>query len=183
MYDRFSPTYRKFLEGLTATFSGDGFTRAAAARPDKVRIHEGPRGSPENVGTALEAVHPVVRTNPVTGWKSVFAIGPFPKRINELWPDESDELLAKLKEVVERSHDLQVRFRWRGENDLAIWDNRSAFHTATFDYEGLGERFGHRAVGIGERPYLDVGSKSRTEALEERGAEKELPARKKDGEY
>lgn len=36
-------------------------------------------------------------------------------------------------------------------SDLAIWDNRSAFHTATFDYDQLGERFGHRAVGIGER--------------------------------
>jgi hypothetical protein len=47
----------------------------------------------------------------------------------------------------------------------AIWDNRSAFHTATFDYEGLGERFGHRAVGIGEAPYLDPNSKSRSEVL------------------
>ena len=52
---------------------------------------------------------------------------------------------------------------------LAIWDNRSAFHTATFDYEGLGERFGHRAVGIGEKPYLDPNSKSRTEALAAEG--------------
>ena len=39
------------------------------------------------------------------------------------------------------------------------------FHTATFDYEGLGERFGNRAVGIGERPYLDPNSKSKSEAL------------------
>lgn len=38
-------------------------------------------------------------------------------------------------------------------------------HTATFDYEGLGERFGHRAVGIGEAPYLDPNSKSRSEVL------------------
>ena len=36
----------------------------------------------------------------------------------------------------------------------------------TFDYEGLGERFGQRAVGIGEAPYLDPKSKSRTEDLE-----------------
>jgi hypothetical protein len=48
---------------------------------------------------------------------------------------------------------------------LAIWDNRSAFHSATFDYEGLGERFGNRVVGIGEKPYLDPNSKSKTEAL------------------
>ena len=47
----------------------------------------------------------------------------------------------------------------------AIWDNRSVFHAATFDYFGLGERFGNRAVGLGERPYLDPNSTSRREAL------------------
>jgi len=51
----------------------------------------------------------------------------------------------------------------------AIWDNRSVFHTATFDYEGLGERYGNRAVGIGERPYFDPASKSRTEDLASQG--------------
>lgn len=39
------------------------------------------------------------------------------------------------------------------------------FHSATFDYDGLGERFGNRVVGIGERPYFDPNSQSRTEAL------------------
>ncbi|KAF2439115.1 taurine dioxygenase family protein [Karstenula rhodostoma CBS 690.94] len=183
IYDRFSAPYRKFLEGLTATFSGEGFTRAAAANPDKVRIHEGPRGSPSNVGKELSAVHPVIRTNPVTGWKSVFALGPFPKQINELHTDESEELLKKLLNVIPNSHDLQVRFKWKNDNDLAIWDNRSAFHSATFDYDSLGERFGNRAVGIGERPFLDVNSKSRSEALaEEAGAKVSLPTRKAEGE-
>ena len=52
-------------------------------------------------------------------------------------------------------------------NSLAIWDNRSVFHTATFDYldDSYGERFGNRAVGLGEVPYFDPGSKSRREAL------------------
>jgi alpha-ketoglutarate-dependent taurine dioxygenase len=108
------------------------------------------------VGKELSAVHPVVRTNPVTGWKSVFALGPFPKQINELHSDESEELLKKLLSVIPNSHDLQVRFKWKNENDLAIWDNRSVFHTATFDYDSLGERFGHRAVGIGERLVFPV---------------------------
>ena len=48
---------------------------------------------------------------------------------------------------------------------LAIWDNRSVYHTATPDYEGLGSRTGQRAVSLGERPYLDPNSKSRKEAL------------------
>jgi hypothetical protein len=49
----------------------------------------------------------------------------------------------------------------------AIWDNRSVFHTATFDYldGNYGERFGNRAVGLGERPYLDPNSTSRRTAL------------------
>ena len=41
------------------------------------------------------------------------------------------------------------------------------FHTATFDYldGSYGERFGNRAVGLGERPYLDPNSTSRRTAL------------------
>lgn len=48
---------------------------------------------------------------------------------------------------------------------IAIWDNRSVFHTATFDFEGLGDRYGNRAVGLGERPYLDPESTSRRVTL------------------
>ena len=187
IYDRFSKKYQEFLEGLTATFIGEGFLRAVAANPTEVKIYAEPRGSPLNVGEELATVHPVVRTNPVTGWKSLFALGPFPRYINELTPSESDDLLKKFRTIIAESHDLQVRFKWRNKNDIgksilvytiascsllfaktfspAIWDNRSAFHTATFDYEGLGERFGNRAVGIGEKPYLDPNSKSRTEDL------------------
>jgi alpha-ketoglutarate-dependent taurine dioxygenase len=183
IYDRFSKAYQQFFEGLTATFVGDGFIRAAEADPERVKLYEKERGSPKNVGKELKAIHPVVRTNPVTGWKSIFALGPFPKYINELNDEESSELLKKFRSVITENHDLQVRLKWKNPNDLgtflfsitslgtvlddflAIWDNRSAFHSATFDYDGLGERFGNRAVGIGEAPYLDTQSCSRTEAL------------------
>ncbi|KPM38011.1 hypothetical protein AK830_g8552 [Neonectria ditissima] len=165
IYDRFSDHYQKFLEGLTATFRGEGFIKAADARPDKFQIYEKPRGNPANIGRELTAVHPVVRTNPVTGWKSVFAIGNFPQRINELSARESKELLELLYKRIEENHDLQVRFKWRAKNDIAFWDNRSVFHSATNDYDNLGDRVGHRAVGIGEEPYLDPQSQSRTDAL------------------
>ena len=118
IYDRFSRAYQKFFEGLTATFVGDGFIKAAAANPDRVKLYIDARGSPENVGGKLTAVHPVVRTNPVTGWKSIFALGPFPKYINELSNEESDELLAKFRRIIYENHELTVRFKWRNENDI-----------------------------------------------------------------
>lgn len=118
VYDRFSRAYQGFFESLTATFVGDGFIRAAAANPDKIKIYEQQRGSPKNVGKELSAVHPVVRTNPVTGWKSIFALGPFPKYINELNDKESGELLKKFLDTIYENHDLQVRFKWRSKNDL-----------------------------------------------------------------
>lgn len=163
IYDRFSKPYQKFFDRLTATYIGEGFLKAA--QEGKTALYKEPRGSPENAGGHLSIVHPIVRTNPVTGWKSIYAIGAFPKYINELQAEESDDLLKKFHDVIINNHDLQVRFKWRNPNDIAIWDNRSVFHTATFDYEGLGERFGNRVVGIGERPYLDPNSKSKSEAL------------------
>lgn len=116
LYDRFSPAYQKFFDGLTATYIGDGFIRAV--EQGKAVMYDKPRGSPENVGGHLSVIHPVVRTNPVTGWKSIYSIGGFPKLINELNPDESAELLKKFYDTILANHDLQVRFKWRNENDI-----------------------------------------------------------------
>lgn len=118
LYDRFSKPYQKFFDGLTATFIGSGFLEAAKNDPVNVRVHTEARGSPLNIGADLATVHPIVRTHPVTGWKSLFALGPFPKRINELSPTESDELLKKFYTTILENHDLQVRFKWRNANDI-----------------------------------------------------------------
>jgi alpha-ketoglutarate-dependent taurine dioxygenase len=69
-YDKLSVAYRTFLEGLTAIHSADRFNTVAARHGRKVRSAE--RGAPDNVGEELRAVHPVIRTNPVTGWKGLF---------------------------------------------------------------------------------------------------------------
>lgn len=118
IYDRFSPTYQKFFEGLTAAFIGDGFIKAAQEDPEHVILYDKPRGNPSNIGRELSSDHPVVRTNPVTGWKSIYAAGSFPKYINELTRQESDELLKKFTSMIIENHDLQVRFKWRNENDI-----------------------------------------------------------------
>lgn len=111
----------------------------------------------------------MIRTNPVTGWKSVFAFGTHVQKVNGLSDEESKHFLSWFITLIVENHDLQVRHKWRNVNDLAIWDNRSVYHAATPDYvrdAGLGERQGSRAVSLGERPYFDPESTSRRAALD-----------------
>lgn len=96
-YDRLSPAYKLFLDGLTATHIGQGFIDIANKTKQTFREN---RGSPENVGQDLKSVHPVIRTNPVTGWKGLFVNRGFTKRINELTKPESDALLNFLWEHI-----------------------------------------------------------------------------------
>ena len=164
---------RHFLDSLSAYYAQPLFNEAADRNGFK--LYTEPRGAPENVGEVLEAVHPVVRTNPVTGWKSVFAVGHHVKRIHGLSEQESRHFLDWFVNLIVENHDLQVRLRWQNPNDLAIWDNRSVYHAATPDYvfeEGLGERTGSRAVSLGERPYFDPLSTGRREAWAKEKEEK-----------
>ncbi|OXV11879.1 hypothetical protein Egran_00359 [Elaphomyces granulatus] len=154
IYDKISPAYRQFLETLTASFAQIRYPITAKARGFEIYSDE--RGSPENIGVSLNAVHPVVRTNPVTGWKSLFAVGNHMQRINGLTTEESRRLHDWFLQLIVENHDCQL---------LAIWDNRTVLHSATMDFAGLGPRTGHRVVSIGERPYMDPNSKTRREAL------------------
>ncbi|KAK8109435.1 hypothetical protein PG999_007572 [Apiospora kogelbergensis] len=164
IYDRISEPMQKFLETLTATHASPSLEKIAA--DGGFAVYSEKRGSPENVGASLRAQHPVIRTNPVTGWKSVFAIGQHTERIDGVADEESTMLLDWFLRILLQNHDLQARLRWLHPNDIAIWDNRSTFHCATWDYDHLpGKRFGNRAVGVGERPYLDPASTSRQAAL------------------
>ncbi|KAI1577007.1 TauD Probable taurine catabolism dioxygenase [Pyrenophora tritici-repentis] len=158
VYDRLSAPYQKFLEGLTCTFRPVGFEED----PEVAHLYAVPRGSPVNIGPSLTAIHPMLRSNPVTGWRSVFGVGHHAQRVNELTEAESQKLLKWLSDLITENHDLQLRMKW-GVNDLAVWDNRAVYHTATYDYDG--PRSGHRVVSVAEAPYLNMHSVGRDEAL------------------
>lgn len=85
VYDRISPSLREYLTSLNATHAQPVFKRHATDGGFPI---VSPRGAPENVGDDFSVVHPAVRTNPVTGWRSIYAAGLHLKEINGLTPYE-----------------------------------------------------------------------------------------------
>ncbi|KAL7004371.1 hypothetical protein EMMF5_006062 [Cystobasidiomycetes sp. EMM_F5] len=160
-YDLLSPYMQQFLSGLTATHDADIFREQSARHG--FALYTQTRGHPDNHGSNLRAVHPVIRTNPVTGWKAIYVNKTFTKRINELSTDESDLLLKYLFSLVAENFSFQARLKWE-KDDLAIWDNRSTQHSGIFDY-GTDKRTGDRCVSLGEKPFYDPASVSRKEDL------------------
>ncbi|MCU1687341.1 MAG: taurine dioxygenase [Amycolatopsis sp.] len=94
--------------------------------------------------------HPVVRTHPETGRRTLFVNQAFTTHIVGLPRDESDRLLRLL---VNQAHvpEFQVRFQWR-ENSVAFWDNRATQHYAVNDYHPYA-RVAERVAIAGDRPF------------------------------
>ena len=107
-----SPHMQKYLESLTALHSAD--LQAQGTRDLGRTVRREP----------VTTEHPLIRTNPVTGWKSIFFNPGFVTKIVGIPKTESDHVIALLNEIVATSPEIHVRFQW-GEGDVALWDNRS----------------------------------------------------------
>jgi taurine dioxygenase len=77
-------------------------------------------------------VHPVIRTHPVTGQRSVFANPTHSLGIVGMAQAEADELLDELFTWCDRE-EFQWRQVWQVADTIA-WDNRCAWHQACLDY-------------------------------------------------
>lgn len=94
-------------------------------------------------------LHPVIRTHPLSGRRSLFVNEGFTDRIEGLAATESRALLDLLFAHIQRP-EFTVRWRW-APGDVAIWDNRNTQHYACDDYRPA-RRVMHRATILGERP-------------------------------
>jgi len=119
-YEALSDSMQRFLSGLRARHAGDFFNYLA--KDDAQR-----RALSQDNG----AVHPVIRTHPVTGRKAIFVNSTFTKAIEGMKPAESRALLAFLYEHVGQP-DFSVRFRWETDS-IAMWDNRCTQHRVVRD--------------------------------------------------
>ena len=95
------------------------------------------------------AEHPVIRTHPVTGRRSIYVNAAFTSHIVGMEPDESEALLEHLYRQA-AIPEYQCRLRW-APGTLALWDNRCAQHYAVRDYWPA-TRVMERVTIVGDRP-------------------------------
>jgi taurine dioxygenase len=93
--------------------------------------------------------HPVVRTHPASGRKSIFVNPQFTLRIEGLEPAESRAILDVLF-MQAQVPEYQFRLRWE-PGMIVFWDNRSTQHYAANDYYPERRRMERTAV-VGDVP-------------------------------
>ena len=92
---------KTYLDGLTAMHSGEQVYRGRYVD----------RGGDDSHKVYPTAVHPVVRTHPVTGRKALYVNRNFTTHILDLPRDESRDILEFLSPL--RETGLQTRFKWQ----------------------------------------------------------------------
>lgn len=147
-WEMLSEPLRHFLEPLRAIHSA---REAFDPRTTGDAKYKGEAAIQYTYSDAIyeETEHPVVRTHPVTGRKSLYVNPMFTQQIVGLSKAESDGLLAMLYDVSTRP-ELTCRVRWE-PGTVTVWDNRWLQHYAIDDYADA-ERLMYRVTIEGERP-------------------------------
>ena len=89
--------------------------------------------------------HPIIRTHPETGRKSLYFDPGKIVAIEGIEPAESDALIDELTGSMIQP-DAEYRHKWR-VGDIVIWDNRCSYHRAAGDYPPHEDRI-HWRVSI-----------------------------------
>jgi taurine dioxygenase len=145
-YEALSGEMKDRLAGLRATHSYN-------ARYTKMQQKGGTRTEldDDQKKSVPEVVHPVVRTHPFTGRKSLYVNEGFVTGIVGMAEAESERLLAELFD-----HVTQARFMYRHQwqaGDLLMWDNCSTQHNAIANYGPHQRRHMRRTTVRGSAPF------------------------------
>lgn len=147
-YESLSAGMKRLVEGLIGVYSAKIVHGAGGAYKTKTDLGDAYGGDADTAEREVE--HPIVRTHPETGRKSIYAGLAHTHRIKDMTREESLPVLEYLaKQVVKPEH--VTRFKWT-RGTLAMWDNRCLFHKALNDYQGH-RRHMHRVIVRGDRPF------------------------------
>lgn len=139
-YDNLTPQMKQFLDGKVAVHDWMPlFGRNMDAATKEALRADFP-----------EVEHPIVRTHPETGRKTLYVNRGFTQHVVGMEPADSEALLQFLYSQASFP-EYQCRIRWQ-PGDVVFWDNRSTQHYAASDYAPQ-RRVMERITVIGNRPF------------------------------
>ena len=118
--------------------------RVKVTRPNGVEYYKKQNSIPSEA-------HPIVRTHPVSGRKSLYVSPRFTIGIENMEDTEAQPLLDKLFAHQVKPENIYLH-KWRVD-DLVIWDNRSVNHRACGGYDMNDIRRIHRTSTLGDAPF------------------------------
>lgn len=143
-YDGLSESMQIFLKSLTAVHDFRQGFRESLAEPD------GAERLANAIAQNPPVEHPLIRTHPESGRKSIYVNALFTSHIRDLKARESEQLLSFLyRHIV--TEEYTVRLNWR-PGTVAIWDNRSTQHKPINDFLPQ-HRLMHRVTIKGDSPH------------------------------
>ncbi len=146
-YDTLSNKLRKQIAGLKAIHVFD------RRRNSRAQVDQQFSDLAEKVyGVAVpDAVHPVVRSHPITKRRALYISPRFVVGIVGMDDSIAQPLLDELFE-----HQIKPEFRYRHKwkkGDLLMWDNPCLIHIGRGGIKSPGIRHMHRTMVIGEQPF------------------------------
>jgi taurine dioxygenase len=142
-YETLSPGMQRMLEGMVSVNSS---AKADVTRTREDRLAD---GSKNDTRRDYVSEHPVIRTHPETGRKSLFVNGGHTVRFKDMTEEESAPILQYLHQHQVRP-EFTCRLSWQ-PGTLAFWDNRCGLHNPINDYHGH-KRVMHRITLAGDTP-------------------------------
>ncbi|OLF38197.1 MULTISPECIES: TauD/TfdA dioxygenase family protein [unclassified Psychrobacter] len=153
-YNSLSPAMQEMIAPLKVWMSGKKVL--ANMQSEKQSQESGKVGAIGNIELDLNTqqmlegfYHPMVRTHPVSGEKSLYVDKIYACGIEGMTEDEARPLLDFLSSFATQES-FTCRLRWEN-NTVIMWDNRICLHQAFNDYDGY-RREMYRAIVMGERP-------------------------------
>jgi taurine dioxygenase len=142
-YEVLPKAMKKRINGLKAIHRYSARRRVAdSPRPKLTR---------EQLEETPDVAHPIVRTHPYTGRKSLYVTAGECIGIEGMPEDEAVGLIAELEAHCVRPEFL-YRHKWQ-IGDLLMWDNAASMHLAICDYALPERRLMHRTTVIGTVPF------------------------------
>jgi len=148
-YESLSDGMQNLLVDLQGVFTAE-MVHGSGGAYSKEEGADHPMDYGDKKGVAKRRVeHPIIRTHPETGRKSIYAGLAHCSHIKGMNKDESKMILEWIYHYGTRP-EFVTRLTWQRDS-LAMWDNRRLFHYALNDYPGK-RRHMHRVSLQGDTP-------------------------------